>query len=82
MAADMPAGARDRVEYDEDVVKLFTVVTMIWGIVAFSAGVFIALQLTFPALNFGVEWLSFGRLRPVHTSAAIFAFGGNALLGT
>ncbi len=78
----MPAGALDRVEYDEDVVKLFTIVTMIWGVVAFSAGVFIALQLTFPALNFGVEWLSFGRLRPVHTSAAVFAFGGNALLGT
>ncbi len=82
VAAEMPAGALERVEYDEDVVKLFTVVTMFWGIVAFAAGVYIALQLTFPALNFGVEWLSFGRLRPVHTSAAIFAFGGNALLGT
>ncbi len=82
VAADMPAGALERVEYDEDVVKLFTIVTMFWGVVAFAAGVFIALQLTFPALNFGVEWLSFGRLRPVHTSAAIFAFGGNALLGT
>ena len=82
MPADMPAGALERVEYDEDVVKLFTIVTMFWGVVAFAAGVYIALQLTFPALNFGVEWLSFGRLRPVHTSAAIFAFGGNALLGT
>ena len=82
VAADMPAGALERVEYDEDVVKLFTIVTMFWGVVAFAAGVYIALQLTFPALNFGVEWLSFGRLRPVHTSAAIFAFGGNALLGT
>ena len=45
-------------------------------------GTFIALQLAFPVLNLGLEWTTFGRLRPVHTSAAIFAFGGNALLGT
>ena len=45
-------------------------------------GVFIALQLAFPALNLGLEWTTFGRLRPLHTSAVIFAFGGNALIGT
>jgi cytochrome c oxidase cbb3-type subunit 1 len=68
--------------YNEDIVKAFVIATMFWGIVAFTVGVFIAFQLTYPVLNFGLEWTTFGRLRPLHTSAAIFAFGGNALLGT
>ncbi|MDE1148075.1 MAG: cytochrome-c oxidase, cbb3-type subunit I [Azospirillaceae bacterium] len=68
--------------YVEDVVRAFTIATMFWGIAAFTVGVLIAFQLAFPALNFGLEWTSFGRVRPLHTSAAIFAFGGNALLGT
>jgi cytochrome c oxidase cbb3-type subunit 1 len=68
--------------YDEAIVRKFVIATVFWGVVAFAAGVFIALQLAFPALNLGLEWTTFGRLRPVHTSAAIFAFGGNALLGT
>ena len=67
------------VEYNEEVIKLFTIATMFWGIVAFLAGLYIALQLAFPVFNLGLEWTTFGRLRPVHTSAAIFAFGGNAL---
>lgn len=69
-------------DYDEDVVRLFTVATIFWGIVGFSAGTFIAFQLAYPALNLGLEWTTFGRLRPLHTSAVVFAFGGNALLGT
>jgi cytochrome c oxidase cbb3-type subunit 1 len=68
--------------YDEAIVRKFVIATVFWGVVAFAAGVFIALQLAFPVLNFGLEWTTFGRLRPLHTSAAIFAFGGNALLGT
>ena len=68
--------------YADSVTRLFTLAAMFWGVVAFAAGVLIASQLAFPALNFDVEWLSFGRLRPLHTSAAIFAFGGNALIGT
>ena len=56
--------------------------TVFWGIVAFLVGVFIAAQLVWPQLNFDIEHLTFGRLRPLHTSAAIFAFGGNALIGT
>jgi cytochrome c oxidase cbb3-type subunit 1 len=68
--------------YNEDVVRKFAIATAFWGVVAFLAGVFIALQLAFPALNLGLEWTTFGRLRPVHTSAAIFAFGGNALFMT
>jgi cytochrome c oxidase cbb3-type subunit 1 len=68
--------------YNDDVIRAFTIATMFWGVVAFLVGVVIALQLAFPIFNLGLEWTSFGRLRPVHTSAAIFAFGGNALLGT
>jgi cytochrome c oxidase cbb3-type subunit I len=74
--------ARAGVQYDEDVIRLFTIATLFWGVVAFAMGTFIALQLAYPALNLGLEYTTFGRLRPVHTSAAIFAFGGNALLGT
>ena len=69
-------------QYDEEVVRKFVVATMLWGIVAFSAGLYIALELAFPALNLGLEYTTFGRLRPVHTSAAVFAFGGNALFAT
>ena len=76
------AASRDVVEYNDDVIRLFTIATVFWGVVAFLVGVVIALQLAFPILNLGLEWTSFGRLRPVHTSAAIFAFGGSALLGT
>jgi cytochrome c oxidase cbb3-type subunit 1 len=76
------ADALEPVDYNEAVVRKFAIATAFWGVVAFTAGVFIALQLAFPALNFGLEWTTFGRLRPVHTSAAIFAFGGNALLAT
>ncbi|HEX6979509.1 MAG TPA: cytochrome-c oxidase, cbb3-type subunit I [Alphaproteobacteria bacterium] len=76
------AAARRGEAYVEDVVRAFVVATVFWGVVAFAAGVYVALQLAFPALNLGLEWTTFGRLRPVHTSAAIFAFGGNALIGT
>jgi len=68
--------------YNEAVIRQFTIATVFWGVVGFAAGVFIALQLAFPVLNLGLEWFSFGRLRPVHTSAVIFAFGGNALFAT
>jgi cytochrome c oxidase cbb3-type subunit 1 len=68
--------------YNDKVVKQFTVMTVIWGIVGMLVGVIIASQLYWPSLNLGVEWLSFGRLRPLHTNAVIFAFGGCALLGT
>ena len=65
--------------YDDQVVKQFLLATVVWGTVAFLAGLFIALQLANWKLNFGIEWLTFGRLRPVHTNAAIFAFAGNAI---
>ncbi len=67
--------------YDFDIVKLFTIATVFWGIIGFAVGLLIALQLAFPGLNIE-PYLNFGRLRPVHTSAVIFAFGGNALFAT
>ncbi|MCG5243857.1 cytochrome-c oxidase, cbb3-type subunit I [Azospirillum doebereinerae] len=70
------------VRYNEDAIRLFVIAATFWGVVGFLAGTFIALQLAFPALNLGFEWTSFGRLRPVHTSAVIFAFGGNVLFAT
>ncbi|MFO1494501.1 MAG: cytochrome-c oxidase, cbb3-type subunit I [Lysobacterales bacterium] len=68
--------------YNDKVVKQFTVMTVIWGIVGMLVGVFIAAQLAWPWLNFDLPWLSYGRLRPLHTNAVIFAFGGSALFAT
>ncbi|MCB1839684.1 MAG: cbb3-type cytochrome c oxidase subunit I, partial [Alphaproteobacteria bacterium] len=68
-------------EYNYHVIRLFTLATVFWGIVGFLVGLLIALQLAFPELNFE-PYLTFGRLRPLHTSAVIFAFGGNALFAT
>ncbi|MEZ4744067.1 MAG: cytochrome-c oxidase, cbb3-type subunit I [Bdellovibrionota bacterium] len=65
--------------YDDITVKWFLYATMVWGIIAFLAGLMVALQLGFWQLNFNLEWLTFGRLRPLHTNAAIFAFAGNAI---
>jgi cytochrome c oxidase cbb3-type subunit 1 len=72
----------DTGKYDDDPVRWGVIATLFWGIAGFAAGLFIALQLAFPALNLGLEYTSFGRLRPLHTSAVIFAFGGNALIST
>jgi cytochrome c oxidase cbb3-type subunit I len=74
--------AADRSGYQDDVIKAGVIATVFWGIVGFAVGCVIAFQLAFPWLNFDLPWTSFGRLRPVHTSAVIFAFGGNALIAT
>ena len=68
--------------YNDEAIRKFVIATIFWGVVGFTVGVLIAFQLAFPALNMDLEWTSFGRLRPVHTSAVIFAFGGNILLAT
>jgi cytochrome c oxidase cbb3-type subunit I/II len=65
--------------YDDDIVKKFLLATLIWGAVALLLGVFIATQLANWKLNFGLPWTTFGRLRPLHTNAAIFAFAGNGI---
>jgi cytochrome c oxidase cbb3-type subunit 1 len=72
----------DQSRYDDDPVRWGVIATVFWGIVGFLVGLFIALQLAFPALNFNIEYTTFGRLRPLHTSAVIFAFGGNALIAS
>jgi cytochrome c oxidase cbb3-type subunit 1 len=72
----------DAGRYDDDVIRWGVIATVFWGMAGFLAGLFIALQLAFPVLNLGLEYTSFGRLRPLHTSAVIFAFGGNALIAT
>ncbi|ARU88672.1 cytochrome-c oxidase, cbb3-type subunit I [Pseudomonas sp. M30-35] len=68
--------------YNYKVVRQFAVMTVIWGVIGMGLGVFIASQLVWPELNFGLEWTTFGRLRPLHTNAVIFAFGGCALMAT
>ena len=72
----------DQGKYDDDPIRWGVIATVFWGLAGFLAGLYIALQLAFPALNLGIEYTSFGRLRPLHTSAVIFAFGGNALIAT
>jgi len=68
--------------YNDKVVRQFLVMTVIWGIVGMLVGVIIAAQLWLPVLNFDIPWLTYSRLRPLHTNAVIFAFGGSALIGT
>ena len=68
--------------YNFGPVKFATLAALFWGIAGFTVGLLIALQLAYPALNLDLPWTSFGRLRPLHTSAVIFAFGGNVLLAT
>jgi len=84
-SADFSLGARrssvDLGRYDDDPVRWGVIATVFWGIVGFLVGVLIALQLAFPLLNLE-PYLNFGRIRPLHTSAVIFAFGGNALIAT
>lgn len=69
----------DQVIYDDDIVKKFVIATLGWGFVALLLGVLVASQLANWRLNLGLPWTSFGRLRPLHTNAAIFAFAGNAV---
>lgn len=68
--------------YHDKVVRQFTFATILWGVVGMAVGVLIAAQLAWPALNFDTPWLTFSRLRPLHTNAVIFAFGGCALFAT
>jgi cytochrome c oxidase cbb3-type subunit 1 len=71
----------DPSRYDDDPIRWGVIATVFWSIVGFAAGLFIALQLAFPQLNFE-PYLNFGRVRPLHTSGVVFAFGGNVLIAT
>ena len=72
----------DQQTYNYKIVRQFSIMTLVWAIVGMSVGVLIAAQLAWPALNFDIPWLTFGRIRPLHTNAVIFGFGGSALFAT
>jgi len=86
MAQQSPIGAAGAAAtegiYSDTVVRLFALAAVLWGVVGMLVGVIIAAQLTWPELNFGIPFLSYGRLRPLHTNAVIFAFGGSVLFAT
>lgn len=65
--------------YDNEIVRLFLIATTTWGIIGMTVGLIAALQLVFPSLSFGLEYITFGRIRPLHTNAVIFAFVGNGI---
>jgi cytochrome c oxidase cbb3-type subunit 1 len=75
-------GAQEQQSYMDGPIKVATIAAVFWGVVGFLVGDTIAWQLAYPILNLDLPWTNFGRLRPVHTSAVIFAFGGNVLLAT
>lgn len=68
-----------RVKYNDEIVRMFTLATIIWATVAFSVGIIIAAQMAIWQLNLNTSWLTFGRLRPLHTNVNLFAFAGNAI---
>ena len=79
----LKSSARDLANrYDDQLIRIGVILTVFWGVVGFLVGLVIAAQLAFPLLNLNFEWTTFGRLRPLHTSAVIFAFGGTALITT
>ncbi len=80
--AVIPQEIDGKPNYNMGPVRFAVVASVFWGIAGFTVGLVIALQLAYPVLNFDLPWTNFGRLRPLHTSAVIFAFGGNVLLAT
>ena len=79
---DIPQEIDGRPNYQLGPVKFACVASVFWGLAGFLVGLHLALELAWPALNFDLPWINFGRLRPLHTSAVIFAFGGNVLIAT
>ncbi len=73
------SGRLESFSYDDQIVRMFLLACVIWGVVGMLVGLIIAAQMAMPSLNLGIEYLSFGRLRPLHTNAVIFAFAGNAI---
>ncbi len=79
MSEQSQTSALDRFEYDNTIVRNFAIASLVFGVVGMLVGLTVALQLVFPQLNGGIEFITFGRIRPLHTNAVIFAFVGNAL---
>ena len=73
---------RQQETYNDGIVRLFLLAAAVWGVVGMGVGVYVAAEMVWPWLDFGIPWLSFGRLRPDHTFGVIFGFGGSALMGT
>src|SRR5450830_1040089 len=69
-------------QYNYEVIRKFTIMTLVWGAVGMFVGLYIASELAYPFLNFDIPYITFGRLRPVHTGSVIFGFGGSALFAT
>ncbi len=82
MTNNVSAAAKGGPVYNDAVVRAFSLAAVLWGIVGMLVGVIIAAQLTWPELNLGISFLSYGRLRPLHTNAVIFAFGGSVLFAS
>jgi cytochrome c oxidase cbb3-type subunit 1 len=82
MQSTLNPAMRIPVAYNDAIVRRFAIMTVIWGIVGMLVGVVIAAELIWPNLDFGLAFLSYGRLRPLHTNAVIFAFGGSALFAS
>ncbi|OHB74113.1 MAG: cytochrome C oxidase Cbb3 [Planctomycetes bacterium RBG_16_41_13] len=78
-ASNVDTSNRIQIEYDDKIARMFTIATIVWAAIAFTIGVFVAFQIAVWQLNFNTGWLTYGRLRPVHTNANIFAFAGNAI---
>ena len=78
-AAARTRGTVETFKYDNRIVRAFAIATVIWGIVGMTAGLLCAIELFFPAANLDFQFITFGRLRPVHTNAVIFAFVGNGM---
>ena len=72
-------GAMESFSYDDKIARYFLTAMLVWSLVAFLVGILAAVELPFPAVGGGLKWISFGRIRPLHTNAAIFAFAGNAI---
>src|SRR3546814_13637112 len=79
MARGLLRMPQDQGVYDDDPVRWGVIATVFWGVAGLAVGLYIALQLAFPVLNLGIEYTRFARLRPLPTSAVVFAFGGNVL---
>ncbi len=80
--ASTPLVIDGKPNYNYGPIKFASLAALFWGTAGFVVGLYLALELSFPILNFDLPWINFGRLRPLHTSAVIFAFGGNVLLAT
>lgn len=78
-ASSSPSSGMETFHYDNQTVRMFIIATSIFGIVGMSVGLLVALQFVFPELNFGIAYTTFGRIRPLHTNAVIFAFVGNGI---